>query len=65
MLWGVLALFVLLTFKSIIGLVATELEINNGGIVPVIPIGNSFPPANPTIGCPPGQVKDPITGACT
>jgi len=36
MMWGVLVLFILLTFRVIVGFVSNELEI--GGTTPVIPI---------------------------
>lgn len=34
MMWGILALFIMLTFRAIIGLVSNELEIGNNGCVP-------------------------------
>ena len=44
MLWGILALFILLTFKTIIGLVSTELEIK--GVSPTAGIPGTFLPTN-------------------
>ena len=36
MLWSILALFTLLTFRAIISLVATDLDIGNGNTTPVL-----------------------------
>jgi len=46
MLWGILALFILLTFRTIIGLIATELEIRNFN--PTSGIPSKFLPTNAT-----------------
>lgn len=37
MIWGVLALFILISIRAIIGLVATDLEIGDSSVVPLIP----------------------------
>lgn len=41
MIWGVIALFVLISFRAIIGLIASDLGIGNGWIIPFIPTKNS------------------------
>ena len=46
MFWGVLALFILISFRAIIGLVSNELEFGNSSTVPLLPTGAS---SNPTV----------------
>ena len=41
MLWGILALFILLTFRAIITLVAGDLGIGDTHIIPILPTGDS------------------------
>jgi hypothetical protein len=50
MLWGVLALFVLLTFRSIISFISSDLEIGDSQYLPFLPEGyskNTEPGFNP------------------
>lgn len=35
--WGVLALFILISFRTIIGIIATDLDIGSSSFIPVIP----------------------------
>ena len=37
MMWGILALFILLTFRTIISLIATEFELGDGKTIPQLP----------------------------
>lgn len=39
MLWSILALFVLFTFRAIIGLITNEFEFGRAGQVPLLPTG--------------------------
>ena len=39
MLWGIIAIFIMLTFKTIISLVATDLGIGDGTTIPIIDKG--------------------------
>lgn len=48
MLWGVLALFLLLTYRAIIGLVASELEFGDGRNFPLLKTGSDTPTPNIT-----------------
>jgi SNF family Na+-dependent transporter len=41
MLWGILALFILLSFRAIISLVSTDLGIGDGTIQPELPTGRN------------------------
>ncbi len=36
MIWGIVILFVLISFRTIIGLISKELEIGDGGSVPIL-----------------------------
>ena len=44
MMWGIIVLFVLLTFRTIIGLIATDLEIGNSTGLPFLPTGTTYTP---------------------
>jgi hypothetical protein len=46
MFWGVIALFVLITFRTIIGLVAGDLDIGGSTVIPQLPTGSNSQPVN-------------------
>ncbi len=57
MFWGVLAIFILITYRTIVSLVATDLEIGDGKVFPTIPQGTNTSTGCPSTGCltsPPG-----------
>ncbi len=39
MFWGIIALFILITFRTIVSLVATDLDVGDGTTLPYIPNG--------------------------
>ena len=41
MMWGILALFILLTFRVIVGLIASDLEIGDTNKLPLLPTNNN------------------------
>lgn len=44
MLWGILALFILVSIRSILGIIAGDLEIGDGRTIPLLPIGEGGVP---------------------
>ncbi len=41
MLWGILALFILVTFRAIVGLIASDLGIGQSDYIPLLPTGGA------------------------
>ena len=49
MLWGILALFILVSIRSILGLLAGDLEIGDGKTYPLLPTGGNVEQVDSTI----------------
>ncbi len=49
MLWGILALFILISYRTIVGLVVRDLEFGDGNTIPQLPTGGNVESVNSNI----------------